>query len=60
LKWLELLRRLLEGAINAFNRQKKRDYTDNVSDAIANGGRVRKSDKSFSELADQSERNNAD
>lgn len=57
---LGIILRILEGIANAINRKKKRDAADNPATTISNGGRVRKSSKTYSDLADESERNGAE
>ena len=56
MKWLSILVRVLEALANAINRKKKKDAADDPANTLANGGRVRKSNKSYSDLADESER----
>lgn len=51
---IELLTRLFIGVLNAINRKKKKEATDDPATTLSNGGRVLKSDLTFSELADKS------
>ena len=53
MRFIDFLIRILGAIADAFNRKKKKEYADNPSDAISNGGRVYKSDKSFTDLADK-------
>ena len=53
---LKMLGRIVNAILDAINRAKKKDASDNPANTIANGGRVRKSDKSFEELAREFER----
>jgi len=52
--WFKTLIRLLEGVMNAINRKSKKDAADDPADTIANGGRVRESEQSFSDMASKS------
>ncbi|MFM2589451.1 hypothetical protein [Vibrio sp. TBV020] len=54
--WLVFVRRMLEGILDACNREKKRSYADDSADAISNGGSVQHSEQSFSDLANKSKR----
>ena len=53
---IALFTRLLEALLNAINRANKKKAADSPASTIANGGRVQQSDKTFSDLAEQSER----
>lgn len=53
---LKVIGRLLEGLINAVNRYNSKKATDNPADTIANGSTVLHSDKTFTELSEQSKR----
>lgn len=53
---LKTLERIVNAILDAINRSKKKDASDNPANTIANGGRVRKSEKSFEELAREFER----
>jgi len=55
--WLTALARIANGVMDALNRSKKKKYADNSDGTIANGGRVQHSSKTFSDLADEPERN---
>jgi hypothetical protein len=59
MKLAELIARIVNAIIDAINRGKKADAANNPADAIANGGSVLKSDKSFAELADEPRRDPA-
>ena len=48
--------RVLKGVLNAINRKNKKDAANDPANAVANGGSVQQSDKSFSELADKPKR----
>lgn len=54
---LAVLTRILKGILNAINRKNKKDAANNPANAIANGGSVQQSDKSYDELADEPKRN---
>lgn len=57
MRWLNTLSRALDGVMDAINRKKKKDAANDAANAIANGGgRVRKSEESFSDLAEKSKR----
>ncbi|KJY84822.1 hypothetical protein TW81_02180 [Vibrio galatheae] len=57
---VELIVRLLAAALNLFNRNKAKEYADDPATAIANSDDgVHKSDKTFAELASESERDRA-
>ena len=58
MNYLSFLIRLLEVLANVFNISKKKKYTDDPAGAIANNpdNGVQQSDKSFSDLADEAER----
>lgn len=57
---LKLLARLLTAALNLFNRKKAKEYADDPATAIANSDDgVLKSNKTFAELASESERDRA-
>lgn len=49
-----LIVRIINAILYAINRKKKADAANNAADAIANGGRVRESDKSYSDMASKS------
>ena len=51
---LQLITRLIEGALNAINRVNKRKAVDNAADTISNGGVQRDVDISIGDLADKS------
>ncbi len=56
-KFAELLVRLLAVALNLFNRKKAKEYADDPATAIANSDSgVRRSNKTFTELAAESKR----
>ena len=46
MKLAALIVRIINAILYAINRKKKDDAANNAADAIANGGRVRESDKS--------------
>lgn len=50
---VDFIIRILEAIINAFNIKKKKDAANNPASTIANGGRVRNSSKSYTDLADE-------
>lgn len=50
------LGRLINATMDAINRKRAKDAANNPADTIANGGGVQPSPKSYSDLADQSER----
>lgn len=54
---LTVVTRILKGVLNAINRKNKKDAANDPANAVANGGSVQQSDKSFSELADKPKRN---
>jgi hypothetical protein len=56
--YVSFLIRLLEVLANVFNRSKKKKYAEDPAGTIANDpdGRVRESDKTFSDLANETER----
>lgn len=58
MNYLSALIRILGGIADVLNRAKKKKYTDDPADAIANDddGGVLKSDKSFSDLANEAKR----
>ena len=56
MKWLNALSRLIDGALNAYNRKKKSDAANDSANTIANGGSVRESEQSFTDLAGKSKR----
>ncbi len=60
MKTLGIILRILEAIANAINRKKKRDAADDPASTIANGGRVHKSGKKYTDLADESERDGAE
>lgn len=49
--FLALLGRLGNAILNAVNKAKRKDAIDDPAGNISNGGRVRESDESFSDLA---------
>ena len=51
--------RVVNAVLNTINRVNKKRAADDAANTVANGGRVRKSDKSFDELADEYERDSA-
>jgi len=53
---LAVLTRILKGVLDAINRKNKKDAANDPANAVANGGSVQQSDKSFSDLAEQSKR----
>lgn len=57
--FLELITRLIRWFINENNRNKEKQYTDDPAHTISNDGRVQQSDKTFTELAEQTKRNPA-
>jgi hypothetical protein len=59
-KWLNTLSRIIDGALNAYNRKKKRDAANDAANTIANGGSVRESEQSFSDLASKSKRDQSE
>lgn len=60
MKWTEALGRFAIAVMDAINRKNKKDAASNSASTIANGERVRKSGKSFDELAERSERNSVE
>lgn len=60
MKWLSIFVRIMEAVANAINRKNKKDAANDPANTLANGGRVRKSNKSYSDLADESERDGAE
>ena len=60
MKWLDTLTRVLDGVMDAVNRKRKKDAANDAAGTIANGERVLKSKKSFSDLADESKRDPAE
>lgn len=56
---LKAIVRVVNAVLNTINRVNKKRAADDAANTVANGGRVRKSDKSFDELADESERDSA-
>ena len=54
MKLAALLVRVINAILDAINRKKKADAANNSANAIANGGRVRESERSYSELAGKS------
>lgn len=53
---IAVIARILKGIMNAINRKNKKDAANDPANAVANGGSVQQSDKSFSELADKPKR----
>ncbi|MCG9678737.1 hypothetical protein [Vibrio sp. Isolate24] len=54
---VELLARFFAAVLNLFNRKKAKEYADDPATAIANSDDgVRRSDKTFAELAAESKR----
>lgn len=53
---MNVYERVVHAIMDVANRVKKRKYSDDPADAIANGGRVSKSDAKLSDVADESER----
>lgn len=60
MKLAALIVRVINAILDAINRKKKADAANNAADAIANGGRVRESDKSYSDMADKPRSNKAE
>lgn len=58
MKWLETLSRIIDGALDAYNRKVKKDASDNPAEFISD--RVQQSDKSFNDLAEKPKRDRAD
>lgn len=54
MKLAALLVRVINAILDAINRKKKADAANNAADTIANGGRVRESEQSYSDLASKS------
>lgn len=54
MKLADLIARIVNAIIDAINRSKKADAANNPADAIADGGSVRESDKSYSDMASKS------
>lgn len=54
MKLAALLVRVINAILDAINRKKKADAANNAANTIANGGRVHKSEQSYSGLADKS------
>lgn len=52
--FIKAIGRLLNGLIQHINTDKKKRYSDDFANTIANGERLRKSDSSYSDLADKS------
>lgn len=59
MKLAAIIVRVINAILDAINRKKKADAANHAADAIANGGSVLKSDKSFSDLANESKRDPA-
>ena len=57
---MRTIERLLNAFLDFFNRINKKMSADNAAHTIANGDRVLKSDKSFSDLANKSDSDRAD
>ena len=57
---MRTIERLLNAFLDFFNRINKKISADNAAHTIANGDRVLKSDKSFSDLADKSDSDRAE
>ena len=58
MSWLATVDRILNGVMDAYNRKKKRDASNDAANAISD--RVRKSDKSFNDVAGESERDSTE
>ena len=56
MNYLAAIIRILGGIADALNRSKKKKYADDTANTVANGSRVFESDKSFSDLANEAER----
>lgn len=54
MKLAAIIVRVINAILDAINRKKKADAANHAADAIANGGRVRESDKSYSDMASKS------
>lgn len=48
---VELLVRILNGIMNAWNKHKVKDATDNPADTLADGGKLHKSDRTFTDIS---------
>ena len=51
---VKTLTRLINALLDGVNRYNKRKAANSAADTIANGGRVRDAEQSFSDLAEQS------
>jgi hypothetical protein len=54
MKLAALIVRVINAILDAINHKKKADAANDAADAIANGGRVRESEQSYSDLASKS------
>lgn len=57
---LILIKRVLNLFIQERNKQKVKDAKDNPANTIANNGRLHKSDKTFSDISRESERDSTE
>lgn len=60
MKLSALIVRVINAILNAINRKKKADAANDAADAIANGGGVRESEQSYSDMADKSRSDKAE
>lgn len=61
MKWLDLLARIINGALNAINRSNKKNMVDDAANTIANSDDgVQQSEQSFSDLASKSRSDRAE
>lgn len=61
MKWLDLIARIINGAMNAINRSNKKKMSDNTANTIANSDDgVQQSGQSFSDLASKSRSDKAE
>ena len=52
MSWGKAIGRFVNGVMNAINRKNKKDAANDAANTVSNGGRLLKSKKSFSDLAD--------
>lgn len=50
---IETINRILNGALDLYNRYKKKKAVDDVGETLSNGGKVDKSNLSFDDLRDK-------
>lgn len=60
MKLAALIVRVINAILDAINRKKKSDAANDAANTIANGGGVRKSKQSYSDLAEQPRRNKSE